>query len=230
MTEGRSLAAVVFDMDGVLVDSEPLQEASLAEFLARRGHSLPRDEYAATIGLNHRRFWEVMVERFGLTEPMEACAAEVQRLLLPRLASIPPKPGARELVLGLDAAGVPEGLASSSFRPVVDAIVSAIGLETAFGAIVSGEEVRDGKPAPDIYLLAAERLRVEAAGCVAVEDSPHGIEAAIRAGMTCLGVATAYSTPAELAAALLVVQSLADVTPADLRRLIAAGPPESPRS
>jgi HAD superfamily hydrolase (TIGR01509 family) len=218
-----ALAAVIFDMDGVLVDSEPLQEEVLGEFLRLRRRSMTRDDYAATIGLSHQAFWATTIDLLGLDETIENCIRDHEALLLPRLSGLSATPGARELVTGLAARGVPLAVASSSFRPVVDATLRAIGLIDEFGAVVSGEEVRNGKPDPEIFLLAARRLAVAPVSCVAVEDSPHGVRAAIAAGMACLGVVTAYSTPDQLQATRIVA-SLAQVAPSDMADLVARAP------
>lgn len=217
------LGAVIFDMDGVLVDSEPLQEAALAEFLELRGKSMSRADYAATIGLSHQAFWETLIDSLGLEETIERCIGDHEALLLPRLADLSPSPGAFELVTGLASRGIPLAVASSSFRPVVDATLRAIGLTDAFRAVVSGEEVGHGKPDPEIFLLAARRLGVAPGRCVAVEDSPHGVRAAIAAGMACLGVVTAYSAADQLQATRTVA-SLADVAPSDIADLVARAP------
>ena len=219
-----ALGAVIFDMDGVLVDSEPLQEAALAEFLARRGSAMTHVDYAATIGLSHQAFWSSLIASLDLDMSVEDGIREHEALLLPRLAGVPPTPGARELVRGLVGLGIPLAVASSSFRPIVDATLRAIGLTDAFGAVVSGEEVRRGKPDPEIFLLAANRLGVTPGACVAVEDSPHGVRAAIDAGMACLGVVTAYSSADQLAQATRVVGSLAMVGPSDLADLLGRAP------
>ncbi len=214
--------AVIFDMDGVLVDSEPLQEAALAEFLRRRGKGpLTHGEYEGTIGLGHEAFWGWMIARFALSESVEECLADFHEILLPLLAQLEPAAGARELVRALADAGVPMAVASSSHRPIVEATLASIGLRDRFTAVVTGGEVSPGKPDPAIYLLAAERLGVDPSRCVAVEDSPHGVRAAVEAGMACLGVVTAYARPESLGASR-VVGSLAEVSPADLAALRAS--------
>ena len=215
------LGAVVFDMDGVLADTEPIQEEALAAFLALRGVSLSFDDYADMIGLDYRAFWAELIRRYDLHESAEECARGYEPMLLPRLVDLPSAPGASELVSALAAVGVPLAVASSSFRPVVEATLRGIGLRDAFGAIVSGEEVREGKPAPEIYLLAAARLGVEPGRCVAIEDSPSGVRSALAAGMACLGVITPYSTSERLRATRTVL-SLAEVTPAELAAMVPA--------
>jgi beta-phosphoglucomutase-like phosphatase (HAD superfamily) len=214
----HSLGAVIFDMDGVLADTEPIQEAALAAFLELRGKSLSPNYYAETIGLDYRAFWTDLIARYGLSESVEECVSGYEPMLLGRLVGLEAAPGATELVRALKAAGVPMAVASSSFRPVVEATLGAIGLREAFNAVVSGDEVTNGKPAPEIYLRAAGRLGVEPGRCVAIEDSANGVRAAIAAGMACLGIVTAYSTSEQLRATR-TVRSLSEVVPGDLAEM-----------
>jgi HAD superfamily hydrolase (TIGR01509 family) len=218
-TLAHALGAVIFDMDGVLADTEPIQEAALALFLEVRGKSLSPDYYAETIGLDYRAFWADLIARYGLSESVEDCVAGYEPILLDRLVELEAAPGATDLVRALEAAGVPIAVASSSFRPVVEATLGAIGLRAAFNAVVSGDEVGEGKPAPEIYLRAAGRLGVEPGRCVAIEDSANGVRAAIAAGMACLGIVTPYSTSDQLRATR-TVRSLAEVTPRDLAEMV----------
>jgi HAD superfamily hydrolase (TIGR01509 family) len=205
-------------MDGVLADTEPIQEAALAAFLELRGKSLSPNYYAETIGLDYRAFWLDLIARYGLTESVEECVAAYEPMLLSRLVRLEAAPGAAELVRALESAGVPMAVASSSFRPVVEATLGAIGLRGAFKAVVSGDEVTNGKPAPEIYLRAAGRLGVEPGTCIAIEDSAAGVRAAIAAGMACLGIVTPYSTSERLRATR-TVRSLAEVAPSDLAEM-----------
>lgn len=212
-------AAVVFDMDGVLADTEPIQEEALAAFLQPHGRSLSRGDYAAMMGLDRRAFWTTVIGQYGLELSVEDCVRDYEAILLPRLVGLSAAPGVVELVGALVAADVPLAVASSSLCPVVEMTLGAIGLREAFKVVVSGEEVSEGKPAPEIYLLAAQLLGVEATRCVAIEDSPNGVRAAIAAGMACLGIATSYSTPDQLRATR-TVGSLTEVGLADLAALI----------
>jgi HAD superfamily hydrolase (TIGR01509 family) len=214
-------AAVIFDMDGVLADTEPIQEDALAAFLDSRGRSLRSPDYTETIGLDYRTFWAEMIARYELSESVAECVAAYEPILLGRLVGLPAAPGATELVRALEALHVPLAVASSSFLPVVEATLGAIGLRDAFGVVVSGEQVRHGKPAPEIYLLAAERLGVDPSVCVAIEDSANGVRAARAAGMACLGIVTAYSSREQLRATR-AVESLVEITPADLAAMSGA--------
>jgi len=205
------LQAVIFDMDGVLSDTEPLHEAAIGLLLSRRGAFLSPEEYAGLVGLDNERAWEWLADRFNLPRATEAYLTEWQTILLPLIGEqVQPSPGAIELVTLLRDQGLRLGVASSSRRVVVEATLAAIGLSAAFQTIVSGDEVRDGKPDPEIYRLAASRLAVDPCHCAVVEDSPHGMLAAQAAGMWVIGLRTRYTAGLQLQADL-VVGSLEDL-------------------
>ncbi len=205
-------AAVIFDMDGVLADTEPINEQATAAVLARRGATLPRETYQALAGQANDRSWAWLIERFGLSESVAQLEQEYVGELLPRLAGgLRPTPGARELIGALTGAGIPLAVASSSPRVVVETVLGALGLRGAFAAVVSGDEVSAGKPAPDIFQHAAAQLGVVPAACLVIEDSPHGLAGARAAGMRTIGVATRY-LPRDALRADLVVDSLEELT------------------
>jgi HAD superfamily hydrolase (TIGR01509 family) len=217
---GSTLAAVIFDMDGVLADTEPVHEMAMGEFLATLGKSISSDYYAHLVGLGHRAVWAKLRADLSIERSMQECLAGYQPILVSRSGHVPPGPGVVELVRALSAAGVPMAVASSSFRPVVEATLAGLGLRDRFGAVVTGDEVGHGKPAPDIYLKAAGALGVAPERCVAIEDSRHGVQSALAAGMACVGLVSRYTDPARLGASR-VVESLADLGVADLARLLA---------
>ena len=203
-------AAVIFDMDGVLADTEPRNEQAMATVLARRDAQLTDDEYAGLVGRSNDATWAWIIGYFGLSDAAAALQEEYVHAVLPLLATIDPSPGAVELVDSLRAAGVRLAVASSSPRAAIDALLVAIGLASAFDAVVSGEEVAEGKPAPDIFRLAAERLDVATEECVVIEDSPHGLDGARRAGMRTIAVRTRY-TAGQVLWADAVVDSLEEL-------------------
>ena len=206
--------AVVFDMDGVLIDSEPLHYAASNQVLAASG-GIERDEYETFIGTTLQFFWDTLIPRRGLTETRAFYEDQYETTVLRILATpLPAAPGATELVARLRELGVRLALASSSRRSWIDATLAAIGLTGAFEVLVSGDDVEHGKPEPDIYLLAAARLGVPAERCLAIEDSPNGVMSASRAGMQVLGVRTPYTAHLTLVGATRVVDSLTDL---DLR-------------
>jgi HAD superfamily hydrolase (TIGR01509 family) len=184
-------------MDGVLVDGEPLHFRAVNELLATEGRELSLDAYKPFMGT--QAGWAEFVGHFGLRHPASRYRPLYDALILRhyREQSVA-LPGARELVTGLGRAGIPLGLASSSKRPWVEACLQAIGLDGAFASLTTGSEIENGKPAPDIYLLAASRLGAEPRECLAIEDAPAGILAAKAAGMTCWAVRTEYTRGIEL--------------------------------
>jgi len=218
VTEGPDgLAAVLFDMDGLLVDTEPLWFETEIEVMARLGAPWTKQDQAALLGGSMARSIEYLLAR--ATTP--ALAADVERWLLEGMLTragagrVTVQPGARELVAAVAAAGLPFGLVTSSLREFAAAVLAGIGLR--FPVTVCGEDVPTTKPDPAPYQLAAKLLDVDPARCVALEDSPNGVASATAAG--CLVVAVPSFVAIPPAPGRLVVGSLRDVTVDDLRAL-----------
>jgi len=207
--------AVVFDLDGVLVDSEHVWD-EVREALAReRGGRWHERAQADMMGMSSTEWSRYMHDAIGLAESPEEINAEVVRRMLDRYSSeLPLVPGAVEAVERLGA-GFRLAVASSSNRPLIDAVLSASGLDERFEVTVSSEEVARGKPAPDVYLEATRRLGVPPARCAAVEDSGNGIRAAHAAGMRVLAIPNRrYPPPSDaLALADVVLDSVEKLTP-----------------
>jgi beta-phosphoglucomutase family hydrolase len=215
------LGAVIFDWDGVVVDSSAHHERSWEILAARRGLHLPADHFKRGFGKKNN----VIIPDLGwATEPAEvdALASEKEEIYrsLVRDKGITPLPGVRELLAALQAAQTPCAIGSSTERANLDCLLDLMNLRQFFSVIVSGEEVVHGKPDPSIFLLAAERLKVAPSDCVVIEDALVGIEAAKRAGMPVLAVATTEPFEA-LRGATSVAVSLSNVTPDTLRPLTA---------
>ena len=183
--------AVIFDMDGVLVDSEPLHLVSTNVVLGRFGHGLSAEENEIYLGWNEQSYWSALLERFGIDAAIEDCIAEREAEIL-RLfhEEVPVAPGVVDFVHALRDRGIPRAVASSSDRRVIDAVLERSGLAGSFDAIASGDEVSRSKPDPEIFLLAASRLGVEPERCLVFEDAPHGAQGALSAGMRCIRVVT----------------------------------------
>ncbi len=208
--------AVIFDMDGVLVDGEPLHFETVNELLGREGKSISLDQYKPYMGT--KTGWADMIADFGLSQPREYYSPIYRELVLARYRERSSAlPGALSIVTALRMSNQRLALASSSIRPWVEACLEKIGLGSAFEAIVTGSEIENGKPDPEIYLLAAEKLGVDPKRCLAFEDAPAGIESARRAGMTVWAVRTEYTRDLELPNPDREFDSLADV---DIREII----------
>ena len=201
-------------MDGVLLDSEQLWDAVREDLARERGGRWHPRAQADMMGMSSLEWSRYMHDVIGLSESPQEIDAEVVRRLLERYrASLPLIDGAVEAVERLSAAW-PLGLASSSNREVIDAVLDAADVATRFAATVSSEEVPRGKPAPDVYLEAARRVGVEPATCVAIEDSRNGIRAAHAAGMRVIAIPNPHYPPSAEALAFAddVVSSLDELT------------------
>lgn len=208
---------VIFDLDGVLVDSEPWWDAVRTTFAANHGRTWTAADQAAVMGANSAGWARIMRERLHL----DLEALEIERAIVDgvveryRHEAAPRIEGAVEAVrrIGADR---PVAVASSAHAEVISAALQAIGLMDSFGAIVSSDEVMHGKPAPDVYLEAARRLKVDPSACLVVEDSYNGVRAAKAAGMMVVLVPNASVPPAPGTAELadVVIVSLAELDPA----------------
>jgi len=216
-------AAVFFDMDGLLVDTEPLWTVAEHEAAARLGGEFTPEMKLAMIGHGIDTAVPLLVSMLGRPPSAEA---DITRFLLRRSVelfrepgAIDPQPGAVELLAAVGAAGIPTALVSSSYRDLVDAVVDVLGASW-FTVTVAGDEVERRKPHPDPYLAAARMLDVDPADCVVLEDSLTGARAGIAAGCATVLVPSMTIPPEDLPAELAaVVVGLRDV---DLDLLSAA--------
>ena len=214
-------AAVVFDMDGVLVETEEVWDAVREQLVTERGGRWVPEAQAVMMGMSSPEWSRYLAEELGVPMTPEAINREVvERISARYAAALPLHDGAVEVVQAL-AERWPLGLASSSNRPVIDLVLELAGLAGCFRATVSSEEVARGKPAPDVYLEAAARLGVAPAACVAVEDSANGLRSAAAAGMRVVAVPNrAYPPPPDVVrTAELVLDDLRELTPAAVERL-----------
>jgi HAD superfamily hydrolase (TIGR01509 family) len=215
--------AVIFDLDGVLVDSEPVWEEVRRAFVTEHGGQWLPDSQRRLMGMSTAEWAAYLSVDLGVGLPAEEVADVVVQRMAQRYARrLPLMPGA---VLAVRRVAVvwPIGLASSSPPRLIDLVVNSAGLESVFNVTVSTEQVGRGKPAPDVYLTAADRLGVAPADCVAVEDSSNGLRAAAAAGVVVVAVPHPRYPPEPdaLAVANLVLRGLDELTVAALRSLAA---------
>jgi beta-phosphoglucomutase family hydrolase len=177
------IKGLIFDSDGTLVDTMPLHYLAWQEIMQARGAHFPEPLFYELAGVPSHKIAQILNEKFGYQLPPQETAAEKEALFL---SSFLPQAKPIEPVLAIARkykGRLPMAVATGGIRPVVQAAIKAIGMTDFFDAVVSSEDVRHGKPAPDTFLEAARRLKVEPAACMVFEDSDLGLEAAKRAGM-----------------------------------------------
>src|SRR5215469_7183184 len=211
----EAIAAVVFDLDGVLIESESVWDAARREVVARNGGRWRADATRAMMGMSSPQWSRYLHDQLGVPlEPERINELVVAALLDQYGRRLPLLPGAIAAVRRL-AGRWPLGLASSANRPVIDTVLKQAGIINCFAVTVSGEEGAVGKPAPDVYLAVTRRLGVDPTDAAAVEDSTSGLQAAAAAGMVVIASPNRGYPPEPdaLALAALVVGSLDELTP-----------------
>jgi HAD superfamily hydrolase (TIGR01509 family) len=207
-------AAVVFDLDGVIVDSEQVWDEVRERYTIEHGGTYTDTAARDMMGMSSREWSRYMAEALGVPQTPDAINAGVLERMLERYGEAPPLlPGAVEAVRRI-AARRPVAIASSANRELIDVVLRVTGLDGEVRVAVSSEEVPRGKPAPDVYLEAARRLGVAADDCAAVEDSHNGIRSAKAAGMRVIAIPNKHFPPDEEALAL------ADVVLDDISQLV----------
>ena len=215
------IAAVVFDMDGVIVDTEQVWHEVRATLVADWGGTYSEVAQRSMMGMNSVEWSRYMHDELGVARSAEEINAEVVRRMLERYrTALPLVEGATEVVQALSES-LPLAVASSSNRELIDAVLHAAGIAHCFATTVSSDEVARGKPSPDVYLEAARRLGAEPERCVAIEDSASGIRAAASAGLYVVACPSRHYPPdgAAMALANATIDSLSELSPALVRRL-----------
>jgi HAD superfamily hydrolase (TIGR01509 family) len=218
------IAAVIFDLDGVLVDSEGVWNAARAQAARQHGGRWPEDAQRVMMGMSSTEWSAYMHDELGVKLAPQAISDLVVSLVEDQYRrSIPLLPGAREAVTGL-ASRWPVALASSANRSVIELVLDLADVRNCFAAIVSSEEVPRGKPAPDVYLEATRRLEVAPERCVAVEDSSNGLRSAAAAGMIVVAIPNREFPPSQDALALAAVSldDLCELSPGRLELIAGA--------
>jgi len=227
----RTASALILDMDGVIVDTEPLHVESFRIFLKRRNIVASENFLLALIGHsveeNMREIYRAFFRAREQDLENDVREREIIYLDLLQRTNIEPRPGLEDVIAYCKRKGIALALASSSIREQITTILDKLNIQSAnsfsyhkvFSVIVSGEDVARKKPAPDIYLRALEQLGVNKSRCVAVEDSPAGVQAAKAAGIKCAAARTDYVAPERLETADAIISSLVEL-PALLERFI----------
>ncbi len=218
MPESR-LRAVIWDMDGVIVDTGPYHFRAWQEVFQKRGVNFTEEDFKRNFGQRNDTIIRNTMGGSMSSSEMDAIAGEKEENYRRRVAqNIKPLPGAIELLRSLGDQGVKVAMASSAPMENIQLVTRALGINDCFQAIVWGREVTEGKPSPQGFLLAARKLQVEPQDCIVIEDAVAGVTAAKRAGMKCLAVTNTHPA-VSLKGADLIVNTLEIVNVGDLEGL-----------
>jgi HAD superfamily hydrolase (TIGR01509 family) len=202
--------AVNFDMDGLIVDTEPLYMIALSKVAQARGKSYPLSLKQEMMGRRAIDSLRIFKERLGLSDSVEELLKERDEIFedLLEKEKIKPMPGFFELLDNINKLSLKKAISSSSKREWIDIILKKLGIFSEFEVIISGDEVTHGKPHPEIYLLSLKRLNVSPKECIVFEDTVTGVESAKSAGLYCIAVPNQFSKGQDFSKADLVVDSL----------------------
>lgn len=217
------LRAVIFDLDGTLIDTESLWDVAMTGLLKEKyGKEFDPHSKSLMMGVPGKESTEIFMGLYGLTGNVDEIKDLRKSYYIGtrEQLGVKPMPGADALLKNLHAAGIPMAIATSESRKRTEETVERLGWKDFFSVIVVSEEVKHGKPAPDIFLEAARQLKCRPEDCVAVEDAPAGVESAKAAGMKVLGVRDArYQT--DLSKADRVVDTLEGIRIKDFEKIVA---------
>lgn len=217
-----ALYAAIFDMDGVLVDTYRAHYLSWLDMAQREGLHFTEADFAPTFGRTSR---EIIATFWGKDRYDEAQVAQLddcKEAAFRRIVAndFPAMPGVMDLLQSLHAEGFRLAVGSSGPKENVDLVLQELGARRLFGAVITGNDVHQGKPDPEVFLLAARRLEIAPSRCVVIEDAPAGVAAARAAGMKCVGLISTGRTRDDVAGAEAAVTALSEISPAMLRALI----------
>lgn len=205
---------IIFDLDGVIVDSEPIYDKGISKFLAQKGYSISSDLLQSLRGTTMSYFWEALQREFDFEEPLDKIRSDNEAFfdnVFKTSSDIKAIDGLNEFLSHSFDLGSVTALASSSGRRRINIILDRLQLKESFITIASGDEVKNGKPDPEIFLLAAERMKARPKDCVVIEDSTNGVKAAKSAGMICIGFTGTTDHDQNLSDADIIVGSFSEL-------------------
>ena len=207
------MKAVIFDMDGVIIDSEPIHFEVDMQTMKDFGCSISKEELNKYVGTTNEYMWTDIKNKYKLDQSVEEIINYRSEMVTRKVieSDLIPIEGIADLLKELKVKNIPAAIASSSPRDFIEVVVSKFQLEDYFSCILSGEEVENGKPAPDIYVETAKKLGISPEECIVIEDSKNGVLAAKKAGMKCIGFKNINSGDQDLSKADCIVSSILDV-------------------
>ena len=222
MKHTKNIKAVIFDLDGVIVDSEPLNDMHFPAYLKKMGVTITQDFLDRFRGTSSKTQWTYLKKEFNLKPPLETLMANSSKDYFSFLLAIPDlksMPGLTEFIEQLRQLALQLAVGSSASKKRIDMILDRLKIGKHFSVIVSGHDVSEAKPEPDIFLLAAKRMNVHPSSCIVIEDAMNGVIAAKRAGMKCIGYAGAANNKQDLSGADLIIDNFANASVETLHTL-----------
>lgn len=207
------MKAVIFDMDGVIIDSEPIHFEVDMQTMKDFGCNISKEELNKYVGTTNKYMYTDIKNNYKIDKSVEEIINYRSEMAKRKVieSDLIPIQGIRELLKDLKNKNIPAAIASSSPRDFIEVVVSKFGLEDYFSCILSGEEVENGKPAPDIYVETSKKLGIPPKECTVIEDSKNGVLAAKEAGMKCIGFKNINSGDQDLSKADCIVNSILDI-------------------
>lgn len=209
------ISTVIFDMDGVIIDTEPIHHYAFVTHFAELGITVSDEEYASFLGKSTRNVYQFLREKYGLPQDVEVLLQRKRELFNQRFDTDPTLdllPGARALIEDLSQHGVQLALASSASKATIGRVFERFGLAPYFAHVVSGEDFTQSKPDPAIFLHAAELSLTSVTACIVIEDSANGVAAAKAAGIYCVGYASPHSVGQDLRRADLIINHFSELS------------------
>lgn len=207
------MKAVIFDMDGVIIDSEPIHFEVDMQTMRDLGFDISSEELEKYVGTTNEYMFTDLKNKYNINQSIEEIINYKVELTKKKIiqSDLEPIEGIKELLVDLKNKNIPTAIASSSPRSFIDVVVSKFNLQDYFNYIVSGEEVVNGKPAPDVYIETARKLGLSPEECTVIEDSRNGVLAAKTAGMKCIGFQNINSGNQDLSKADIIVKSITEI-------------------
>ncbi|MDN6161541.1 MAG: HAD-IA family hydrolase [Atopostipes sp.] len=213
------MKAVILDMDGVIIDSEPLHQRVEEELIEELGGEMTAEDKEAFVGTTDHYMWSTFKERFNLEESVDEMISNKKERFMDQIDRISLVDGFKDTLNLLVDEGYLIALASSNNRRAVNQIIEQFNLENYLEFAMSGEDVENGKPNPEIFLKTAEAMKVSPKNCLVIEDAKNGVEAAKRAGMKCIGFDNPNSGKQDLSEADLIIDHFEDFDLEETKKL-----------
>lgn len=207
------MKAVIFDMDGVIIDSEPIHFETDIQTMRHFGCNISEKELEKYVGTTNEYMYTDIKKNYKLNQSLEEIISFRSKLVKNKIinSNLEPIQGIKELLIDLKCKNIDIAIASSSPKDFIDTIVNKFKFMDYFKYIISGEEVSEGKPEPDIYIETSRKLGISPDECIVIEDSKNGVLAAKRAGMKCIGFKNINSGNQDLSNADIIVNSIKEI-------------------